>query len=102
MEINLSLSLTSLEHRLLCSFSGGQERRPLRIQGTKHHLALKREGRIQAGHHEEFSGTSEVQHLELQSLGLWYVVGDQRAPGHPSVSLGPLWCCCCPLLAGVW
>lgn len=23
---NLSLSLTSLEHRLLCSFSGGQER----------------------------------------------------------------------------
>lgn len=60
------------------------------------------EGRIQAGHKEEFSGASEVQHhLELQSLEQCCrgPVGITSAPKE--CSLGPPWCLV-SLLARVW
>ena len=99
---NLSLPLTSLEHRLLSAASqvGRKGRAPLRIQETKYHLLSRGEGRIQAGHQEEFSGASEVQHhLDIKSLEQC-CRGPTGTSAPRECSLGPPWCCWCPYSPG--
>lgn len=64
------------------------------------------EGRIQAGHQEEFSGASEVQHQSISII--WSSSLEQCCRGPAGITSAPKECCLGPpwclvsLLARVW